>query len=165
MKKRCSLRTIFVILLNILAASGVVAVPADIAKDLEKPRITRSDRSVGTMPSALKKSMKKAFRTRALLIADPGRPYLDTDFVTDSAKARLPVRRLAIAFATPRFYYVYYRAGGYEDAGKLLIFKIVNGRYEFAWGGVEFERDPSSPAEIIKRLRRKSFDDTKKFFW
>lgn len=165
MKKLYSFRTISVILLNILAVSRVVAAPADIEKDLEKPKFTRIDRSVGAMPTALKNSMKKVFRTRELSIADPGRPYLDTDFVTDSAKAGLPVRRLAIAFATPHFYYVYYRAGGYENAGKLLIFRIANGRYEFAWGGVEFEPDPSSPAEIIKRLRRKSFDDTKKFLW
>lgn len=165
MKQLFLVRLICVLFLSVLIASHVIAVPSDIEKDLEKPKITRIDKSLATMPANLKNSMKKVFRERKLSIADPGHPYLDTDFIVDPAKAKLPARRLALAFATPRFYYVYYRAGGYENAGKLLTFKIINGRYEFVWGGAEFEPDPSSPAEIIKRVRRKSFDDTKKIFW
>jgi hypothetical protein len=153
------------IVLALCVATQVLAVPKEVNEDLRKPKITRVDKSVATMPSGLKKSLKDLFRQRVLAIADSGRPYRDSDFVLDPAKEKLPTRRLALAFATPRFYYVYYRAGGYEDAGKLLVFRIMDGTYKFIWGGAEFEDDPTSPEEIIKRVRRKSFDDSKKFFW
>jgi hypothetical protein len=165
MKSLCFAQRMAAILSTLCAASHAFAVSPEIAEDLAKPKITRIDRSLAAMPANLKNSMKKVFRERKLSIADPGHPYLDTDFIVDPAKAKLPARRLALAFATPRFYYVYYRAGGYENAGKLLAFKIVGGRYQFAWGGAEFEDDPRNPDEVIKRVRRHSFDDSKKIFW
>ncbi len=146
-------------------ASSLAMPPSEIMKDLERPQITNINKSLATMPSALKDSLRRLFEQRVLSIADVGRPFRETDVITDAGTAKLPARRLTLAFATPRFYYVYYRSGGYGTAGNLLVFGRKDAAYKFIWGGVEFENEPTSPDEIIKRVRRKSFDDSKHFAW
>jgi hypothetical protein len=141
------------------------AMPTEVRHDLQRPHIVRIDRSVAKLPQELKESLRRVFKQRKLSIADPGKPFRDTDFIVTAAMAKLPARRLSLAFSTPRFYYVYYRSGGYGTAGNLLAFSRGDGAYKFVWGGVEFADEPSTPQEVSKRVRQNSFDDSKKFEW
>lgn len=147
-----------------LSSSGF-AIPAEVRQDIEQPQVVRIDRSVAKLPSQLKESLRRVFKQRKLSIADPGKAFRETDFVVDAAMDKLPTRRLSLAFSTPRFYYVYYRSGGYGTAGNLLAFARTDGSYKFVWGGVEFANEPSTPQEVSKRVRQNSFDDSKKFEW
>lgn len=139
--------------------------PAEVRKDIEQLHVIRIERSVANLPSELKESLRRLFKQRRLSIADSGKPFRETDFVVDAATDKLPSRRLSLAFSTPRFYYLYYRSGGYGTAGNLLAFARGDGIYKFVWGGVEFADDPSTPQEVRKRVRKNSFDDSKKFEW
>ncbi|HSH39295.1 MAG TPA: hypothetical protein VK993_10960 [Chthoniobacterales bacterium] len=98
-------------------------------------------------------------------IADPGKAFRETDFIVDAATDKLAARRLSLGFSTPRFYYVYYRSGGYGTAGNLLAFARGGRSYKFVWGGVEFANEPSTPQEVSKRVRKNLFDDSKQFEW
>ena len=147
-----------------LSTNGL-AMPIDVRQDLEQPHIVRIDRSVAKLPPKLKESLRRVFKQRSLSIADPGKPFRETDFVVDAATEKLPTRRLTLAFSTPRFYYLYYRSGGYGTAGNLLAFARGDGTYKFVWGGVEFADEPSTPQEVSKRVRKNLFDDSKKFEW
>jgi hypothetical protein len=149
----------------LIFCSKVTAAPPEVTRDLQKGQVIRIDKSVSTMPADIQKALGKVFRQRSLFMADPGRPFRDADVIVNATVGNLPTRRLALAFGTRDFYYVYYRAGGAEDAGKLVAFKKKPRGYSFVWGGVEFEHDPNSPREIIGRIQRNSFNDTKKFFW
>lgn len=146
------------------ATSGF-AMPAEVRQDLEQLRVARVDKSIANLPPELKESLRRTFKQRKLLIADPGKPFRETDFVINAAMDKLPTRRLSLAFSTPRFYYVYYRSGGYGTSGNLLAFARANGTYKLVWGGVEFADEPSTPQEVSKRVRQNSFDDSKKFEW
>jgi hypothetical protein len=139
--------------------------PAEVRQDLQQLHIVRIDRSVAKLPPELKNSLRRVFKQRSLSIADPGKAFRETDFVVDAATDKLPARRLSLAFSTPRFYYVYYRSGGYGTAGNLLAFSRGDGAYKFVWGGVEFANEPSTPQEVSKRVRENSFDDSKQFEW
>jgi len=139
--------------------------PAEIRKDIEQLHVIRIDRSVAKLPPELKESLRRVFKQRRLSIADPGQAFRETDFVVDAAMDKLPTRRLALAFSTPRFYYVYYRSGGYGTAGNLLAFSRGGEACKFVWGGVEFANEPSTPQEVSKRVRKHSFDDSKQFEW
>lgn len=146
-------------------SSSGFTMPTELRQDLEQPRIVRIDKSVAKLPAALKESLRRVFKQRKLSIADPGKPFRETDFIVDAATDKLPARRLSLAFSTPRFYYVYYRSGGYGTAGNLLAFQRANEKYKFVWGGVELADEPSTPQEVSKRVRQNSFDDSKKFEW
>jgi hypothetical protein len=158
---RCGLQLAALLCLS----ANSFAIPAELRQDLEHPQIVRIDKSVARLPPQLKESLQRVFKQRKLSIADPGKPFRDTDFVINAEMGKLPTRRLSLAFSTPRFYYVYYRSGGYGTAGNLLAFTRGNGTYEFVWGGVEFAKDPSTPQEVSKRVRQNSFDDSKRFEW
>jgi hypothetical protein len=142
------------------------AMPGQIMQDLEDSSIVRMDQSVASMPREVREALRRLFKQSSLSIANPGKPYRDTDVITNSGVGKLPTRRLVLAFSTKHFYYVYYRAGGYENAGKLVAFVRRRRAYEFVWGGVELVADdPATVKEVAERARRQSFDDSKKFFW
>lgn len=146
------------------ASSEVINLPAEVKKDAERGDIGQVYKSVASLPPGLKESLRKIFRQKRLLMAEPDAQIRETDVVT-AADAQLQTRRFVVGFSTRRFQYIYYRAAGYENAGKLLIFVRHGSYYQRVWSGVEFNTDPMNPSDVLARVRHRAFDEKKDFFW
>jgi hypothetical protein len=158
-------RTAIVTMMMVGSLGHVLAMPRGIEEELVRSKITRVDTSLKTVPPQLKVSLRHAFREKTLSIADKGQPFRKTD-VVDRKNEGLPTRRFALGFGTSRLYCLYYESGGMGLAGDLLVFAAEkDGSYRFVWGGVEFAKEPSTPQEVIRRVRRRSFDDSKPYIW
>ena len=158
-----AMRYILAVACLLVSSDAEAAAPREIINDLRHSDIVQTHRSVTDMPKGLRESLRTLFRQRSLHIADSHHPFRETDVVTDATRG-LPTRRLALAFATNRFYYVYYRAGGYQSAGKVMVFDRSRG-YAFIWGGAEFADDPPTPQRVIRRILSDSFDDDTRIIW
>lgn len=149
---------------TVSATSEAISLPSEIIKDAGTPEIEHVYESVSSMPRGLKESLRKTFNQEKLLIAEPNARVRETDVVT-ADDAELPTRRFVIGFSTQRFQYIYYRAAGPENAGKLLVFAKHGNYYQRIWGGVEFNSNPRNPNDVLARVRHHAFDDKKDFFW
>jgi hypothetical protein len=140
------------------------ALPAEMRRDVLRPKVARVDRVLATVPADVKRALQRLFAEPKLSMADAGAEFRETDTVA-GRQDDLPVRQFVLGFETADLYYVYYRAGGFESAGKLVVFKRTGRNYRFIWGGVEFGSAPGNPVDVIRRLRAKRFDDSKAFLW
>jgi hypothetical protein len=155
---------IVIALCGIYAVSNAYGVPRRLKEDSTATHVLKVDRSVTTIPHGIKAALKSLFKESTLSMADPHKKFRQTDVTTTDAERRLPIRRLITAFGTKHFYYVYYEAGGFEGACKLVVFNRGTDS-KFVWGGVEL-RDPApSLDELLRRVRKDEFDDTKRFYW
>jgi hypothetical protein len=156
-------------LLIAFAATAVAKPPATVLEELQRserrPVWTRADQ----LPVSLRSALAKTFEQKRLFVADARAPYQDSCsvIVVGSNYKPLPNRRLQFAFATDRYFVVYYEQGGYGHSADVLVFsRPAAGASKFIWGGAEAVMDPArTPAELVGRIQRGKLMDDLAYIW
>jgi hypothetical protein len=157
-----------ILLLSILlwAEIAPAAPSADILRELSSVRPQKVFRTSQSMPEALREALRTTFKQERLSLANPGEPLRENELVIGGQKTIPPSRRLILGFETARFFFVYYQAGGYENAAKVLAFSKQPKNLSLAWGGAAFDyKSGATPQWLSKQIRNHKFLDDGSYIW
>lgn len=124
--------------------------------------------TVDAMPANLRGALARAFRQRALSIANPNEEIGSSLYrATSDPRSTLPDRRLIFAFRCENLYVVYYEKGHPEGGASPLVFQVgKDGTVKFIWGGVdEASHFAKTPAELKRRIAEGKIRDGLPFYW
>jgi hypothetical protein len=147
-----------------LATALVIATPAIAAVTklapedraaLENPHTIQLVHSVRAIPASVKSACAAVISEHRFWLADPGKPYNETDAEWDT---RLPGRRLLWAARLPEHYVIHYESGGIAHGFHLIIVKSAGPHPRVVWRCVGPKYKDYSP--FLGALKQNKPDDT-----
>jgi len=112
-------------------------------------------RSKAWIPPSVMRALDKTSAHGHFAIADAGKPFQSTDFITDES---LPDRRLIFVATSARYCALYYEKGGEGLHELVLVFRIDRDPARIVWGGVHPRR--LSDVASLKGALRSDVDPT-----
>jgi hypothetical protein len=116
--------------------------------------------STAQLPSAVKHACASVIAEHRFWLADPGRPYNETDVEWDF---RIPGRRLIWAARVPGYYVIHYEQGGRGHGYSVLVVQYAHGSpANVAWAaaGGSLKEPLRDYRAFVSAIRSGTLDDT-----
>jgi hypothetical protein len=141
-----------------IAASAMAKVthlaPSDRAA-LERPQSIQLLYSTRAIPAAVKLACAAVISDHRFWLADPGKPYNETDAGWDN---HIPGRRLLWAARLPEHFVLHYESGGIAHGFHLIVVRLAGADTRVVWrAAADKYKDYSA---FLRALKRNKPDDT-----
>ena len=142
------------------ASAAVTRLPAQVRAALERPTSVPMLFSTAQLPSAVKRACASVIAEHRFWLADPGKPYNETDVDWDF---RIPGRRLIWAAHVPGYYVIHYEQGGRGHGYSVLVVQYTRGSpANVAWAaaGGSLKKPLRDYRAFVSAIRLGTLDDT-----
>ena len=143
-----------------LASAAVTRLPANVRAALERPTSVQMLYSTAQVPSAVKRACASVMADHRFWLADPGKPYNETDVEWDF---KIPGRRLIWAAHVPGYSIIHYEQGGRGHGYSVLVVQYTRGsRANVAWAaaGGSLKKPLRDYRAFVSAIRAGTLDDT-----
>jgi hypothetical protein len=143
-----------------LASAAVTRLPTQVRAALDRPTSVQMLFSTAQLPSAVKRACASVIAKHRFWLADPGKPYNETDVEWDF---RIPGRRLTWAARVPGYYVIHYEQGGRGHGYSVLVVQYMRGSFaKVAWAaaGGSLKKPLRDYRAFVSAIRAGTLDDT-----
>ena len=114
------------------AARQPAALPRDLRAHVQNERFDVVS-SMGGLPGGVRAELRTLFGSQTLDIADPGAPF---QAASETADAKLPLRRLVAAGCSREDCLLYYERGGSARTWRVVLLHWTPSATRLEWGGI-----------------------------
>jgi hypothetical protein len=143
-----------------LVSASVTRLPANVRAALERPTSVQMVYSTAQVPPAVKGACASVMADHHFWLADPSKPYNETDVEWDF---KIPGRRLIWAAHVPGYYVVHYEQGGRGHGYSVLVVRYQRGSLaNVAWAaaGGSLKKPLRDYRAFVHAVRSGTLDDT-----
>jgi hypothetical protein len=143
-----------------LASAAVTRLPANVRAALERPTSVQMLYSTAQVAPAVKRACASVMADHHFWLADPGKPYNETDAEWD---LKIPGRRLIWVAQVPGYYVVHYEQGGRGHGYAVLVVQYQRGSpANVAWAAVggSLKKPLGDYRAFVNAVRSGRLDDT-----